>query len=137
MDGMAAALWVGFNRVQGQLQLPLPCYDFEPMSSGNVTGLRHPSLGGLCQRVPRREPWPPRSRVGSAGRSRHPNLSVHDGRCVQDPGTYSPERADLRLLTIPSSCPQVSEDNANFGAVKDSLGLSPLPLIGGTIVTHG
>ena len=24
-----------------------------------------------------------------------------DGRCVQGPGTYSPQRADLRLLAIP------------------------------------
>jgi hypothetical protein len=137
MDGVAAAPNGGFNQVQGQLPLPLPCYDFTESELENVTELRHPSLGGLCQRAPRREPWPPRSRVGSTIRSHHPKLQSYDGRCVQDPGTDSPERADLRLLTIPSSRSQVSANNTNFGAVKDSLGLSPLPLTGGAIVTHG
>ena len=34
---------------------------------------------------------------------RQPPLSDLDGRCVQSPGTYSPWRADPRLLAIPSS----------------------------------
>jgi len=38
-----------------------------------------------------------------------------DGRCVQDPGTYSPRRADPRLLVIPASCTRVAEYNPNWG----------------------
>ena len=34
---------------------------------------------------------------------RYPRLPWLDGRCVQDPGTYSRERADLPLLAIPAS----------------------------------
>ena len=30
-------------------------------------------------------------------------LLIQDGRCVQDPGTYSPRHADSRLLAIPAS----------------------------------
>ena len=30
---------------------------------------------------------------------------------VQDPGTYSPQYADLRLLAIPTSCTRVAECN--------------------------
>ena len=33
----------------------------------------------------------------------HNHLSWLDGRCVQDPGTYSPWYADPRLLAIPTS----------------------------------
>lgn len=33
-----------------------------------------------------------------------PNLlPARDGRCVQDLSTYSPQRADMRLLVIPTS----------------------------------
>jgi len=38
-------------------------------------------------------------------------LPARDGRCVQNPDTHSPQRADLRLLTIPSSCSRVPENN--------------------------
>lgn len=48
---------------------------------------------------------------------RHRQLQLLDGRCVQDPGTYSPRRADPRLLAIPSSCGQVADRNSNFGGV--------------------
>ena len=33
----------------------------------------------------------------------------------QDPGTYSTQRADLRLLAIPTSCTRVAECNPNWG----------------------
>ena len=33
----------------------------------------------------------------------YPLLGWCDGRCVQGPGTYSPRRADVRLLAIPAS----------------------------------
>src|SRR3546814_3681515 len=32
-----------------------------------------------------------------------------DGRCVQDPGTYSPRHADPRLLAIPTSRSRVAD----------------------------
>jgi hypothetical protein len=35
------------------------------------------------------------------------------GRCVQGLGTYSPRRADPRLLAIPPSCSRVAENNPN------------------------
>ena len=34
---------------------------------------------------------------------RYPRLSWLDGRCVQGPGTYSRQYADLPLLAIPAS----------------------------------
>src|SRR3712207_7862490 len=37
-----------------------------------------------------------------------------DGRCVQDPGTYSPRHADSRLLATPTSCRRVSAYNPNW-----------------------
>ena len=41
-------------------------------------------------------------------------LSWCDGRCVQGPGTYSPQHSDLRLLAIPPSCRRVSACNLNW-----------------------
>ncbi len=41
-------------------------------------------------------------------------LSWCDGRCVQGPGTYSPQYADLRLLAIPTSCRRVAAYNPNW-----------------------
>ncbi|EDS76995.1 putative lipoprotein [Clostridium botulinum C str. Eklund] len=41
-------------------------------------------------------------------------LSWCDGRCVQDPGTYSPRHADSRLLATPTSCRRVSAYNPNW-----------------------
>ena len=43
----------------------------------------------------------------------HCQLSWFDGRCVQDPRTYSPQRADLRLLAIPTSQSRVADSNPN------------------------
>ena len=37
-----------------------------------------------------------------------------DGRCVQDPGTYSPWHADPRLLAIPTSCRRVAACSPNW-----------------------
>ena len=42
-------------------------------------------------------------------------LPWRDGRCVQDPGTYSPLHADERLLAIPTSCSRVADYNPNLG----------------------
>ena len=44
---------------------------------------------------------------------RQNKLPWRDGRCVQDPGTYSPRHADPRLLAIPTSCSRVAENNLN------------------------
>ena len=81
--------------IQPHLPVRLPCYDFTP-----VTG---PALGGSPLR------W-----ATDFGRSRLPWC---DGRCVQDPGTYSPRRSDPRLLAIPASCSRVAGCNPNWGGV--------------------
>src|ERR1051325_1953404 len=47
-----------------------------------------------------------------------------DGRCVQDPGTYSPRHADPRLLAIPTSCSRVADCNPDY----DRLSRDWLPL---------
>ena len=43
----------------------------------------------------------------------HFRLSWCDGRCVQGPGTYSPQYADLRLLAIPTSRRRVAAYDPN------------------------
>ena len=43
----------------------------------------------------------------------HFQLPWCDGRCVQDPGTYSPRHSDSRLLAIPASCSRVADYNPN------------------------
>ncbi len=50
---------------------------------------------------------------GSASDFRCTKLKWCDGRCVQGPGTYSPQYADLRLLATPSSCRRVAACNLN------------------------
>ena len=37
-----------------------------------------------------------------------------DGRCVQDPGTYSPRHSDSRLLAIPTSWSRVADSNPDY-----------------------
>ena len=78
--------------IQPHLPIRLPCYDFTPVIrpafdgsflKGQVTGFGHFRL-----------PW-------------------CDGRCVQDPGTYSPRHSDSRLLAIPASCSRVADYNPN------------------------
>ena len=78
--------------IQPQVPLRLPCYDFTPIIDQTVDG----SLP---------EGW-----VTGFGSSQ---LSWCDGRCVQGPGTYSPQHADLRLLAIPPSCSRVADCNLN------------------------
>ena len=73
--------------------------------SPTATLLRlHPSHHSLLRRLP------PEGWVTDFWSKRLPWC---DGRCVQDPGTYSPWHADPRLLAIPTSCPRVAEDNPN------------------------
>ena len=43
-----------------------------------------------------------------------PPLGWCDGRCVQGPGTYSPRRADARLLAIPASRSRVSDSDPDY-----------------------
>ena len=71
----------------------LPCYDFTPIITPT---LGHALLKGWTM---------------DFGCSR---LSWCDGRCVQDPGTYSPRHADPRLLAIPTSCRRVAACNLNW-----------------------
>ena len=75
--------------------------------SGTTTLLRlHPPReASLRQRPPCG--WP-------AGFGRAP-LGWCDGRCVQDPGTYSPRHADPRLLAIPTSRSRVSDSDPDWG----------------------
>ena len=78
--------------IQPHLPIRLPCYDFTP-----VIG---PAFGSSLQIG-----W-----VTDFGRYRLPWC---DGRCVQDPGTYSPRHSDSRLLAIPASCSRVADYNPN------------------------
>ena len=58
----------------------------------------------------------------------HSRLPWCDGRCVQDPGTYSPRHSDPRLLAIPASCSRVADYNPNWGGVFGVRSASPLRL---------
>ena len=78
--------------IQPQVLLRLPCYDF--------TLIICPTLGG----------WFLKGYPTDFGCYK---LSWCDGRCVQGPGTYSPRRADPRLLAIPTSCRRVAAYNPN------------------------
>ena len=72
--------------IQPHLPIRLPCYDFTPVTFPTLDGC----AGFGCERLP----W-------------------CDGRCVQDPGTYSPQYADLRLLAIPTSRRRVAAYDPN------------------------
>ena len=76
--------------IQPQVPLRLPCYDFTPVADRTV--VKGISFALRCNQLP----W-------------------CDGRCVQDPGTYSPLHADERLLAIPASCSRVADCNPNLG----------------------
>ena len=78
--------------IQPHLPIRLPCYDFTPIIC--------PTLGG----------WLLKGYPTDFGCYK---LSWCDGRCVQGPGTYSPQHADLRLLAIPASCRRVAAYNPN------------------------
>src|SRR5437868_3063858 len=78
--------------IQPHLPIRLPCYDFTPIIC--------PTLGG----------WLHKGYPTDFGCYK---LSWCDGRCVQDPGTYSPWHADPRLLAIPASCRRVAAYNPN------------------------
>src|SRR5699024_123954 len=78
--------------IQPHLPIRLPCYDFTPII--------YPTFGG----------WVHKGSLTDFGCYK---LSWCDGRCVQDPGTYSPRRADPRLLAIPASCRRVAACNPN------------------------
>ena len=73
--------------IQPHLPIRLPCYDFTPII--------YPTLGGA-----------PKGYLTDFGCYK---LSWCDGRCVQGPGTYSPRRADPRLLAIPASCGELQQ----------------------------
>jgi hypothetical protein len=54
-----------------------------------------------------------RPKMGSASDFGCNRLGWCDGRCVQGPGTYSTQYADLRLLATPTSCRRVAACNPN------------------------
>ena len=78
--------------IQPQVPLRLPCYDFTPVT--NPTFAEGPLTVILIVFWLSQLPW-------------------CDGRCVQSPGTYSPRRADPRLLAIPPSWSRVADSNPN------------------------
>jgi hypothetical protein len=84
--------------IQPHLPVRLPCYDFTPITD--------PTLDAC---LPPEEGWPSGFRCC--------RLSWCDGRCVQDPGTYSPWCADPRLLATPASCRRVAACNPNYERV--------------------
>ena len=83
--------------IQPHLPIRLPCYDFTPIIGPTLDSwlLKGYLTGFGCYQ-----------------------LSWCDGRCVQGPGTYSPQYADLRLLAIPTSCRRVAACNPNWGRVS-------------------
>ena len=78
--------------IQPHLPVRLPCYDFTPVISPTFDVLLHKG-------------W-----SNGFGRGQLPWC---DGRCVQGPGTYSPQYADLRLLAIPTSRRRVAAYDLN------------------------
>ena len=80
--------------IQPHLPVRLPCYDFTPLT-----------LHTFDASAPQR---------GSAGGFGCRRLGWCDGRCVQDPGTYSPRRADPRLLATPASRRLVAASDPNW-----------------------
>ena len=95
--------------IQPHLPIRLPCYDFTPVT--------RPAFGGFLL-------------IGWITDFGHFRLPWCDGRCVQDPGTYSPRHSDSRLLAIPASCSRVADYNPNwdviFGICSRSLLRFPL-----------
>ena len=89
----------------------MPCYDFAPII--DPTFYRPTTIFGCYQ------------------------LSWRDGRCVQDSRTYSPWRADSRLLAIPTSWGRVADLNLNWGDFSyDWLRLAPLHRVVVAIVSR-
>src|SRR6185437_356319 len=78
--------------IQPHLPVRLPCYDFTPIADPTFDGSLHKG-------------W-------ATGFGCYP-LSWCDGRCVQGPGTYSPQHADLRLLATPTSRGRVADPDPN------------------------
>ena len=78
--------------IQPHLPIRLPCYDFTPVTGSAFDG----------------------SLLRWATGFGHFRLPWCDGRCVQDPGTYSPQHSDLRLLAIPASCSRVADYSPNW-----------------------
>jgi len=74
--------------IQPHVPVRLPCYDLAPIMKFTVTPIQDQGFG-------------------------RPPLSALDGRCVQDPGTYSRRRADAPLLAIPASCRRIAAYNPN------------------------
>ena len=95
--------------IQPHLPVRLPCYDFTPIADPTFDGSLHKG-------------W-------ATGFGCYP-LSWCDGRCVQGPGTYSPQRADLRLLATPTSRSRVADCDPNcdrfFGISSPSRVCNPL-----------
>ena len=79
--------------IQPHLPIRLPCYDFTPVIN--------PTFDDVLQK-------------GLTIGFGYYRLPWCDGRCVQGPGTYSPQHSDLRLLAIPTSYRRVAACNLNW-----------------------
>ncbi len=96
--------------IQPHLPIQLPCYDFTPVI--------RPAFGSSLH-------------IGWVTDFGHFRLPWCDGRCVQDPGTYSPQHSDLRLLAIPASCRRVAACSPNWDVIFEvrSTSQSRFPLL--------
>ena len=90
--------------IQPHLPIRLPCYDFTPIIG--------PTLDGWLL-------------IGYLTGFGCYQLSWCDGRCVQGPGTYSPQYADLRFLAIPTSRRRVAACDPNWDPVSEVRSTSP------------
>ncbi len=94
--------------IQPHLPIRLPCYDFTPIIGPTLDGWLltvTPPASGVTNFRPHLRRLAPYGYPTGFGCYQ---LSWCDGRCVQGPGPYSPQYADLRLLAIPTSCRLVS-----------------------------
>ena len=117
---------VGASRVESGARRGLSQYQDRPqpecLAALHVTTLSlkggDPAAGSPTATLLRLHPshWPYRGRLAPFGYRAcfgWSQLPWCDGRCVQGPGTYSPRRADPRLLAIPPSRTRVAGCDPN------------------------
>src|SRR6185436_7417996 len=97
-EAIVPSIFLRKEVIQPQVPLRLPCYDFTPVTNPTFAG----GTLAVCLAVfwLSQLPW-------------------CDGRCVQGPGTYSPRRADPRLLAIPTSWSRVADSNPNYERLSE------------------
>ena len=135
--------------IQPHLPIRLPCYDFTPVT-GPAFGSSLPLLNttlywkmlciflrkilvfvSQCSLLAYKIFFSEKSSLVMLTRGwvtdfGHYQLPWCDGRCVQDPGTYSPRHSDSRLLAIPASCSRVADYNPNWDVIFEICSASQL-----------